>query len=31
MLIVEHGDHPVPDEPNKHKRLRPTSAATQTG
>lgn len=23
MLIVEHGDHPVPDEPARHKRLRP--------
>ena len=23
MLIVEHGDHPVPDEPTGHKRLRP--------
>ena len=23
MLIVEHGDHPVPDEPTPHRRLRP--------
>jgi len=23
MLIVEHGDHPVPDEPNERKPLRP--------